>query len=272
MRSSLKSPRGFIITVSIFTIILLTVAPPPISRYNNRAVHLSIDDVQDCLVELAAHPDRYESIYDHYFFRRLKILHDLFGAKFTLYIFPIDDRVINSKLPKRFIHDFQNSNDWLHFGFHGIKQAFSAIEAGDSALFVDAYSKVKQYINHIGASHTQTLRLHYWFATNTEKQYLSSEGITTLLTSEIDSPSYSLPNYVMKRLKSGAYADSTFRYLRTEIRIEQMSSTPYIELMRHQDNDTLVIYSHEWFLNRINYLRLARLVEILTLSKCHFIN
>lgn len=272
MRFPCSNLHRLFIVITIIVLIVLTVIPPPIYKYRYRAVHLSIDDVRDCLVELTANSDSYESVFDHYFFRRLKILHDLFGAKFTLYIFPFNDSLMHVKLPQKLVNDFKSNNDWLRFGYHGINPSFSVNEASDSSVFIDTYSKVKQYINRIGAAHTQTLRLHYWYATNAEKNLLSDEGITTLLTSEIDSPSYSLPKVAMERLKKGTYSDSTFNYLRTDIRIENMNNAPYLELLRHHDNDTLVIYSHEWFLGRMNYLRLVRLVEILFISRCQFIN
>ena len=262
--------RKILFVICILVLTTLIIIPPPITRYRDRAVHLSIDDVKDCLVELTVNEDKYESIFDHYFFRRLKILHDLFGARFTLYLFPLDVKLEGAM--SKFHHDFHDSKDWLKLGFHGVSQNFSRENTGDSALFVQRYKETNQLIDYLGGARTDILRLHYWYATDVEKIFLKNAGVKTLLTSEVDSPSYSLSEVFMKRLQNGSITDSALHYLKTDIRVEDITLTPYFTLLDHHDNDTLVIYSHEWFLGRKNYLRFARLIEILALSKCRFIN
>ena len=44
---------------------------------------MSIDDVWECFDDLSKDSSSYSSVFEHPFFRELKIAHDLSGAKFT---------------------------------------------------------------------------------------------------------------------------------------------------------------------------------------------
>lgn len=218
----------------------------------------------------------YESIFQQPFFHYLQNLHNEYGVRFTLYIYAESEDYSIEKFPVKFRKELQQNSDWLKFGFHSIRPNFSQPTISNSDSFRIAYTRVVENIKRFAGNENMSncLRLHYFYASKDEIVFLKSNGITTLLAA--DDPerhSYSLSQKAQEELRSGSYSDSIMRFLATDMRIEKQSISPYNDLYQHSENDTLVIFTHEWALYRrfIKY-KFWRTLQILYNSDANFIN
>ena len=188
-----------------------------------------------------------------------------------MYIYSETQAYDISQIPTKFSQELKRNADWLKFGFHSVKPIFSETEISRLDSFKIAYTKVENAITDFAdkKSLSTCLRLHYFFATDSEKVYLKEKGIKVLLTA--DNPgrlSYSLPFYVR-----GTYSDTCMHYLQTDMRVENMSIFPYYDLSKYCEEDTFVIFTHEWALNsRKMRFKFERSIKHLSRSNVVFIN
>lgn len=74
------------------------------------------------------------------------------------------------------------------------------------------------------------------------------------------------------QLQKGSFTDTCCQYLATDHRVEHMLFEPYFNLLNKEENDTLVVFTHEWALaNKSNRIKLRRILHILYRSKVKFI-
>lgn len=268
IRKLLIVPVGILILWIIYTLF-----NPKIDQYKGRTVHLSIDDVEVSMRNLSKH--NYGSIFDEPFFAYLQQLHKDYGIKISLYIYKEADNYDIKNFPAKYKREFANNADWLKFGFHAIRPHFNEEITANLDTFLTAYRQVDSCITVFAgeSSKSQILRLHYFFATPEERTLISRMGGAILLTA--DNPgrrSYSLSDNQLNALRKGSYNDNELHYLATDLRIENMTIPDY-NLRAHQENDTLVIFTHEWALkSRTNRLKLTRTLQILENNKVNYIN
>jgi len=248
-----------------------------IGRYENYPVHVSIDDVDFCMRDLKMNSMVYNSIFEQPFFGFLKIMNKRYGVKFTLYIYAEAEKYSINTFPIKYKKDFKKNSNWLKFGFHSIRPVFSKSETSKIDSFKTAYITVMKNIERFAGKDSKSicLRLHYFYATKDEIEFLSEQGCRILLTADdVKRQSYSLSNTAMKELEHGSYSDQNMHYLATDMRIETFGISPMWELLKHQeDKDTLVVFTHEWALNkRIIKCKFERTLSILANSKAYFIN
>ena len=79
---------------------------------SHKFIHISFDDVSNCLTALIA--KSVASLWDEPFFAFLKNLHETYGTKFSLYTFA--DRL--SLLDSTYSEEFEKANQWLKIGIH----------------------------------------------------------------------------------------------------------------------------------------------------------
>ena len=240
---------------------------PPISdSYEGRAVHLSFDDVDIAMRQLTEDSTKYCSIFDHPFFRYLLYLHESYDAKMTLYIYSENKDYSVSDFPNCYKPEFEQNADWLKLGFHAIRPNHSEVETSQLERFAVAYEKTESSIVRFAGKDcmSHTLRLHYWQCTEEERAFLAQHGVRTLLTCDDTRQSYALPIEVCSLLQEqGHWADDELRYLRTDFRTEHIKWSPWLALLNHTENDTIVIFTHEWALTRSNKRVLERMLHIL---------
>lgn len=246
---------------------------PKISQYQGRTAHISIDDVEISMRNLSN--QNYGSIFDDPFFAFLQELHDNYGLKVTLYIYKEARDYDITLFPIKYKCEFANNADWLKLGFHAIRPKFNEAITANYDTFSNAYRQVDSCITAFAgeSSKSHILRFHYFFATPAERTLISQSGGVILLAADNpDRRSYSLSDDQLNLLKNGSYHDNELHYLATDLRIENMTIPDY-ELRTHQENDTLVIFTHEWALtSRINRMRLIRTLQILENNKVSYIN
>lgn len=239
-----------------------------------KVAHISIDDVSKCFNNISEDSAKYRSIFDEPFFSFLKELHDDYNCAFTCYCFVNDSDFNVSQIPNKFARELTDNSDWLKFGFHGIKPSIHKPTNVKYLEFASAFSHFQKEVMRFASSHNiaSILRLDYYYATSGEVVFLKNNGVRTLLSADDDRRSYYLPFQRNKQLinKNSIHYDG-LKYLRTNIKIEN-TVFPYINILQNRERDTLVIFTHEWKLGRLNKYKLRRTIKILKEQDYKFIS
>lgn len=247
---------------------LLIIFFIPYHYYYHKQVHLSIDDVWECFDDLSKDSSSYSSVFEHPFFRELKIAHDLSGAKFTLYVYEnVKDYSIDS-IPQKYIRQLQGETDWLRVGFHASNDTIDRELIGDYSIFKKSFDVVNE--KFVGGA--KSLRLQYYYATSEEVSFLVNKGITTLLSADDDRISYSLPHsYNESLIGNESLLYKGMHYEHTDFRVENPLS-PFKQLYSNRNDDTIVLFTHEWALqNRWNRYKLWFYLAFFSIYKSVFI-
>lgn len=265
-----------IILVLLTFVFFVYVFHPGIKKSTEKKVlyaHLSFDDVISCFEDLSKDSSLYNSIFDHPFFSKLMSYHEKYECKFTLYAYKYKDNYDISQMPLKFKNDFIENSDWLKIGFHSSTVQKHTPEYSDFTKFKHDFESFNLSLNTFASSKSiaSILRLDYFYASPLEVFYLKDKGVTVLLSSDDDRRSYLLPLFRNEQLlRNNSISYEGIKYLRTNIRLENISY-PFLEILKNRNKDTLVIFTHEWRMNRINYYKLERTIRILSDCKYKFI-
>lgn len=234
-----RNKKLFVGGVIGFLLSLIVCVMVPFNR-KDAVVNVSIDDVEYSFKNLYENPE-YTSVFQQPFFAYLRDCHLKYNCTFTLYVY-----ANMGGQSDKFKKEFEKNSDWLRFGFHAIRPKFNKQETADYAKFITAFLRVDSVLTYSVGETTKasTLRLHYYYATPSEVEFLRKHGIKRLLTSDDERVSYSLPSKLNDKVikaNSIAYAGMNFR--RTNLRMERMNFLP-VDL-RMTPNDTIVFFTHE---------------------------
>lgn len=235
--------------------------------------HISIDDVTICFQNLTRDSVLYNSIFEEPFFSYLQKLHSDYDCSFTCYIYEKDGNFNLSQMPQKYLNEFRKSNYWLKFGYHGVCPSSHTPNNVNYRQFVESYKHVNDELSRFASDSVRAsiLRLDYYYATIGEVEYLVDHGVKALLSADDDRRSYFLPfDKNMWLLQKNSINYGGLKYLRTNIRIENIDF-PYLNLLRYRERDTLVVFTHEWKLDRINKYKLERTISILKDQNYKFI-
>lgn len=154
------------------------------------AVHISIDDTYLCLKDLQKHD--YESVFENAFFNRLRLMHRLYGTRFTLYVYEEAPDFSLSAMTDRYKAEFLRNTDWLRFGYHAPTPDFDSLQV--DSVFCRSFNRVNRSIIHFAGepSLTHCLRLHYFWATSKMLRCMADSGIDLLLGADDERISYGL--------------------------------------------------------------------------------
>ncbi|NDV81538.1 hypothetical protein D0T87_06020 [Bacteroides sp. 51] len=248
------------IFIFLFFYVKSTIPPKTISE--NKIVHVSIDDVSACLYDLKLNVSKYKSAFDQPFFAELKRMHEEHGAVFTLYIYEQTPDFKITELPIKYRDFFIENSSWLKFGYHSISPEFN--DSIVRADFLKSFEKVNNAIVTFAGreSCASTLRLHYYYASDDMISSLKNKGINRLLGADNKGRiSYNLSENESEKLFNDHFLQKdSVLYFKTDLRLEQMDYFP-LELWQYQDRDTLVFFTHEWALNKINKLKFQESVK-----------
>lgn len=215
--------------------------------------HISIDDVTNKLQSLSK--SEHESLFDVKTFRYILTLHRLFGLKITLYVYAQSNEWTLADIPEKYKHELEEASEWLKFGFH----AASDEQKEDNILsnFEDAFVEAERQIRHFAGEEAiaRILRLHFWFYPKAYQGVLKNHGVHTILTKEGQQiESMGLNQWI------------------TNIWIEQDTMKQIIYKISHcNTNQPLVVFTHEWALNRKNKVKFALIIALLRLKGYQFI-
>ena len=218
----------------------------------SKSLHISIDDVTIALQSLSHAGD---SIYNVRFFRYIYALHRLLGLKMTLYVYAQNREWTLKDVTDIYKHELEEASDWLKFGFHAVsdEQKENNYMPNFEGAFVEANKQIERFAG--ARSIAEILRLHYWYYPAEYVETLKNHGVQTILTYEGQKiASLGLNQWI------------------TNIRIEQDTFRQIInKISHHVNNQPLVIFTHEWALNRRNKIKLAITIALLRLLGYQFI-
>lgn len=236
-------------------------------------VHLSIDDVE-AFDDFVNDTMKYEDVFSHPFFNYLKGLHEKYNCSFTLYTYETysSGNTID-QIPLRYKADFEQNCSWLKIAFHAQSPSVTKDEISREDDFCKSWMRTVDAIQRFAGecSMAHFVRLHYYYATEDELNWISTQQNISLLSADDERISYSLPkekNDDLIRKENLEY--NNLKLLKTDIRIEKVM-LPQIELISNRNDDMLVIFTHEWALNWKNKLKFEYLIWILNLYNCNFI-
>jgi len=205
------------------------------NNLNFEEIHISFDD---CNKEICKFNDVYKTIEDSKFFSKLKRLNNIYGAKFSLYIFYRNQ----NDLPNKFIEILKNEN-FLSINFHGGES--------DSEM---CYKEFIERCNIHNLDISKYTRLHYFYLPDNLKKYMLTTKTRILFCADDKRNSYGIEyqNYKFN------YSDGELEYRITDLRLER---SIYNKLVSCKNKKMLVIFGHED--NVIKYNELKKLEVLL---------
>ena len=215
--------------------------------------HISIDDVTYAFQRCSR--NSFQSIHEDKFFRYLHTLHRILGLKITLYVYAQNDELKLADIPEKYKHELELVSGWLKFGFHAVsdEQKEKNVLSNFEGVFIETSKQIERFAGTNSVAHI--LRLHYWFYPMQYLEVLKNHGVHTILT------------------KEGQQIDSLgLNQWVTNIRIEQDSMHQiFLKISHHKNTQPLVVFTHEWALNRRNKVKLALTIALLRLKGYQFI-
>lgn len=211
---------------------------------NVRKVHLSLDDVHQLFLDAQKlYPD---SLFELPLLSELKRLHELYGARFTLYCF--EDSTY--RLREEHCKELKDNEDWLQIGYH----------AGmDGDVTIESYQKFKTYFSDHNVKLASSLRLHYFNCPEKLKEVLHADGVQRLFCADDGRDSYGLAEKIYR----GGYSVDGIAYFPTDIRLEHFVSE-ILNNGRLCDKEELIIFAHEIpFMHYREFEKLESIIHML---------
>lgn len=135
--------KKFLVIVSIGIAVILSIAFVYTNiNYHGKKVHLSFDDCYMCLKDISVDSTKHISIFDNSFLCELKSIHELTGAKFTLYIYEQADGFNIKNVPAKFICELRENSEWLKIGYHAKNPTLTKDSIADYSVFSKSFTVV----------------------------------------------------------------------------------------------------------------------------------
>lgn len=263
--------KWFVLLVIVLMSVLLTI---PGFYYKGKTVHLSFDDCYVCLKELSSDNTKYNSVFEQPFFADLKDMHEATGAKFTLYVYEEVNGFDITQLPDKYVKELNVNSDWLKIGYHAKNPTITKDSIAIYKVFTESFSKVDSVLTSksLLKGMSSTIRLHFFYATQEETEYLRSHGVKTLLSADDDRVSYSLSEKENKSLmQAEVLTKKKMKYVSTDLRIER--DNIILGLWKNLNDEELVVFTHEWAYSKpIIKWKYKTMIKLLSLYNCVFIN
>lgn len=241
--------------------------------------NISIDDVEYLFFELISNQNKISSIFDTQLLGFLKKLHNLYGVKFTLFSYSEVNGFPISEMPLKFKSQFEESSDWLKFGFHWPSRNYNP-SISNERLNLSIKTFYSALINFAGRKSVSSfIRLHYFHCFDTKSvDFLSVSQICgkviLLAPSEESRPCYDLTESERKSLhETGVYMKNDIEYAISDYRLESMNIFHLPDSLKIKVNNIIYpphlvngcitsIYTHEWYLKGIGKRRfLSQLIK-----------
>ena len=91
------------------------------NRGGRKRYRFSVDDNIEFLKDLGLHPERYPSLFDHWYLGFWREMHETFAAKIHLNIYYQTDGFDLTQMPDTWRAQWQANADWLHLSFHALQ-------------------------------------------------------------------------------------------------------------------------------------------------------
>lgn len=88
---------------------------------SRKRYRFSVDDNIQFLKDLGLHPERYPSLFDHWYLAFWREMHETYGAKIHLNIYYQTDGFDLTQMPDAWKEEWRANADWLHMTFHALQ-------------------------------------------------------------------------------------------------------------------------------------------------------
>lgn len=222
--------------------------------------------------DLTTNSLKYNSIFDQPFLRELHEIHETTGAKFTLYIYEKDGNYDINQFPHKFAEEFHSNSEWLKVGYHAMNPSISKDSISNYDIFVKSYDHVDSILtDYFKKSKSNTIRLHYFYATQEEVRHIHDKGVVYLLAADDERVSYSLSDNENKILISDeSYTKNGMTYVSTDYRVER--DNPFWVLLQNINDTDFVMFTHEWAYEGKVRLIFRSFIKYLYFCNCKFEN
>ena len=88
---------------------------------SRKRYRFSVDDNIEFLKDLAAEPEKYPSLFDHWYLAFWREMHQTYGAKIHLNIYYQTDGFNLTQMPDKWKPEWQANASWLHLSFHALQ-------------------------------------------------------------------------------------------------------------------------------------------------------
>lgn len=194
-----------------------------------KLAHFSIDDVGLSFKYIFQNSP--STIFDMRLYSALLKWHEEYGLVVSLYSILTVDEFCISNIPNRYRSEFEESKDWLRFGFHsGNEKPFA--EDDD---YKSSFGKMQEFFEKMGMGCTDTIRLHSWNATDSQEIFLKNRGISTLLMPDDERYTYN---------NEGIYIKNGIIHRRTDLWFEKEAEIS--EKSIGLEKEFYVMFTHEW--------------------------
>ncbi len=235
---------------------------------DKKYMHISFDDVYECLKDITDNADTYNSVFENAFLGDLKILHEKYGAVFTLNCFNKQSKVSDydiSNLPNKYASELTSNSDWLKFSFHaydnraqytsgatvsGRTNRTAAQIKSEYKTFTDAIMKAT---NNNADSIDTVVRLGFFAGDADCVDAIRADvdyPITGLLTADDTRVSYYFSNALNSHILQHGYhydSDKGLKLIQTQLRLESVTNTTAeLEKLKTYNGNMIEIFTHEY--------------------------
>ena len=92
-------------------------------RGSRKRYRFSVDDTIQFLKDLGTRPDRYPSLFDHWYLAFWRRMHETFGVKIHINIYYQTEGFDLAEMPAKWQEEWQQNSGWLHLTFHALQDA-----------------------------------------------------------------------------------------------------------------------------------------------------
>lgn len=214
----------------------------------SRIVNISIDDFSIPLKDITENQGIYTSVFDNEIFKKLKELHDNYGAEFSLFCFTNNNFDISTTTTK-FKDELAENAIWLKFGFHG-KDNATYYDVVSHSQFVSDYEKCINAIKSFSSVNNlcKVIRLHGYRANTQVMQSLANYGIEGVFAADDNRVSYDLSQEETDELnKKDVIRKNGINYYKTHVRLEAVLSANLLKKLNELKNKNyLALFTHDY--------------------------
>lgn len=88
---------------------------------SRKRYRFSVDDNIEFLKDLGTEPEKYPSLFDHWYLAFWREMHRTYGAKIHINIYYQTDGFDLTQMPDRWKDEWKANADWLHLSFHALQ-------------------------------------------------------------------------------------------------------------------------------------------------------
>lgn len=215
-------------------------------------IHFSIDDTIDVFRDLTENEKNYDSIFDNRLLNFLKVNHDRYGMKVSMYCYYEEGDFNLTMVPDKYKWEFLENSDWLKFGFHYRNGEEPIIISGEK-ITEDYKILISELIRITGCT-CETIRLSYFKGSYEAVSALKEQGIYCLLTADDDRKSYYFNDKINQYIaENDMYFDESngMNFVSTDIRLDNIEIEAVCpELVKiskdFRQNKIIAVFTHEW--------------------------